>query len=848
MRASLDVKILALYGAISLVVCLIYISASVSVSGGDVVMPLDDTYIHFQYARQLADGQPYIYNPGESPTSGATSFLYPYLLAAGYLLGFKGLSLGLWAVGIGAVSLTISSWLVYRLARMASMPLWMATAWGGAFALSGLISWHFMSGMETSIIVTFTLATFYSFSAERQRLLIASATLLALSRPEGSIMAGLAVGIAGLRLIAYPRNNARNSPPSLRRALLLFAVPILAITVQPILNLALTGSISAMGAQAKSILGTIPFHWDDTVRRILDNFARIWREFATGTNGYYVPVFIAPLALVGILAGHTKTQRFYAGLLIVGWFVVVSAALATLDTAFWHFKRYQMPLIALLYPLSAWGAMAIAHHAEGRVKSWWSQKHLHRAAAVCVMFALFTATHPTSLEFYRLYKVNIRNMATQPLPMARWINENTLEGAVIAVHDVGLIRYLGERRTIDMVGLTTRGAADAWRNGPGAVAEFLMAHPPPPDYIAAYTTARGLNYLVETGLYGELLASFHADYAPADNVALAADFQGIYRVTWKNTPDDTRHIALPQAFSAGNHMLLHRINVGNLDSEARYAYTWHSDRLSHGFATEVYELTHVGCTEESLCRRLDGGRRIDNEERFEIRVDSRQPLLLVTRLHPGQHGKFTVYVNDRRVATRWIPEIPGQWLEVATYIPPEYVSPHMTFRIVPEMPDGHAYMPYTHWVYVIEPPVPEPAKQEIADFQNGAIRLIRADRTVTGDTLSVVLDWQTDGSAEGDYKLFVHLYDALDTPPVAQQDGYAGGGTLPPGNWLPGTYTDTLMLDITGLLPGVYTIAVGFYDPYTFERLVPTVVDGHTWTDENSRRLFIGEVEKINNE
>ncbi len=49
-------------------------------------MPLDDAYIHFQYARSIATGQPYAYNPGLPPTSGATSFLYPYLLALGYLI------------------------------------------------------------------------------------------------------------------------------------------------------------------------------------------------------------------------------------------------------------------------------------------------------------------------------------------------------------------------------------------------------------------------------------------------------------------------------------------------------------------------------------------------------------------------------------------------------------------------------------------------------------------------------------------------------------------------------------------------------------------------------------------
>src|SRR5512145_661208 len=87
------------------VVFLAYVCASLTAGRGEPVMPLDDVYIHFQYAKQIAAGQPYVYNPGLPPSSGATSFLYPYLLAVGYLLGFQGLNLGLWAMGLGALAL-----------------------------------------------------------------------------------------------------------------------------------------------------------------------------------------------------------------------------------------------------------------------------------------------------------------------------------------------------------------------------------------------------------------------------------------------------------------------------------------------------------------------------------------------------------------------------------------------------------------------------------------------------------------------------------------------------------------------------------------------------------------------
>ncbi len=124
-------------------------------------MPLDDVYIHFQYARQMAAGQPYVYNPGLPPTSGATSFLYPYILAVGYLVGFQGLNLGLWAMLVGMVALVLSTWLVYRLILRFDAPEWLAVLIAVLFAVSGPVSWHFMSGMETGLVVLFTLATLY---------------------------------------------------------------------------------------------------------------------------------------------------------------------------------------------------------------------------------------------------------------------------------------------------------------------------------------------------------------------------------------------------------------------------------------------------------------------------------------------------------------------------------------------------------------------------------------------------------------------------------------------------------------------------------------------------------------
>lgn len=56
---------------------------------GHAAAALDDAYIHFQYARALAEGHPMRFQAGEPMSSGATSTLWPALLAPFWALGAR---------------------------------------------------------------------------------------------------------------------------------------------------------------------------------------------------------------------------------------------------------------------------------------------------------------------------------------------------------------------------------------------------------------------------------------------------------------------------------------------------------------------------------------------------------------------------------------------------------------------------------------------------------------------------------------------------------------------------------------------------------------------------------------
>jgi hypothetical protein len=822
-----------LFCVIAGITFLAYVFASLAGGRGELLMPLDDAYIHFQYARQLAAGQPYVYNPGLPPSSGATSFLYPYLLAIGYVIGFQGLNLGLWAMAIGALALVASSWLVYLLSRQYDAPEWMAVLLAVLFSLTGPVSWHFMSGMETGLAVLLTLLTLYMVVRQSLRGVVAAASLLALIRPEGGILTLLTMAVLLLQ--------SRRVSPSLRvrgggwGEGLIGLVPFLAIAAQPLVNLSFTGSPIASGSAAKSLFGIVPPYLDVILARIVENFLRMWLEFATSTStreGLYLAYPIALLAVVSMVSLLRQPEKRLTGLLVLGWLLASTLAVATLDTAFWHFKRYQLPLIALFFPLAAWEGAALWQIADSqRVK---------KAAAYTLSGLMLALTLWTGAQFLHHYALNAHYIYLQPLQMARWLDANTPPASVVAVHDTGLIRYLGGRATIDMVGLTTPGAAAYWRNGPGAVAEFLMQERP--DYIASYGHGHGLGLgmLADTSLYGEPLASFPVVLDDRYNVALAAAQQAIYRPTREAIERGNTSLQ-PYNFNywANGSLGSAEIDVADLASEARANYRWHNSERLPGFPTEVRELDYVSCAIED-CLVADGGRLINGEEWFDLDTfydsGSAWNVILVTRVHPVYAGTFDVYANDVLVGTRWIPAVPGNWLEIATFIPEDVATDPTRIRIVPHVRNGY-YMPYYHWAYSMDSVTPIPENVQ-STYQNGAIALASTALDLRPNTSQVAVnfDWYTPGTAQGDYIVFVHLYNQAGEL-VAQADERPGDGTLPPGNWLPGMIHDTMEVDVSDVPPGSYRVAIGLYNPVTLERLPPDS------GGDADNRLFIGEVE-----
>jgi hypothetical protein len=557
----------------------------------------------------------------------------------------------------------------------------------------------------------------------------------------------------------------------------------------------------------------------------------MWSELLQGRSpdfGAYTSPLLAEVALASLLVGcwlAWRKRKLNPSVLALAWILVLSAAVATLDTAFWQFKRYQLPIMALFFPAAAWGCGALGRVFESHTRLRWARWAL---PALILIPSIFT-----TVTFARNYRDNVSVVHDQQVPMARWVSDNLPEDARIGVHDVGLMRYFGDRALYDVVGLTTPGPAEAWRQGPGAIYETMAHSEYRPDYFAIYPDVQGLRYLVNAGVFGDVLQEFPVDLPP-HNVAAATNYQAVYRADWSNTYDQEQ---LQQAITLDTvtgMQLVDQLDVANLDSESDHDYEWWFDGTTPGFVSEVYRHSTLACDLDN-CFATDGGRVLTGGEEFTLNTIPGEDLLLVTRVHGRTSAPLSVRVHGKQIAQRVQPEVPGQWVEVITLIPSDQItSRHTDIRIEA---DG-VYMPYYHWAYQgeFEPDIPDNV-EPIATFGE-SVRLLDYEITRQTDRFTVDLQWLGDAPDSGDGVVFVHLYGDIHREPVAQVVSRPAGGVLPPANWLAGTLQDSYTVMIPAdLPPGTYSIAIGMFESATGGRY-PVVGEGA----DADGRLFIGEI------
>jgi hypothetical protein len=808
------ILLIALLGVVSSV----YITIAFTTADGRPVAPLDDAYITYQYARQMARGYPYQYNDGDPPTTGMTSPLFGFLLAGVYLLGFTGERLVTFAVAAGVIWLGLIAWLTYRLASH----LTTETGWSLIAAvlvlLSGPVQWACFNGMETGLFTVLTLAALDAFLTGRTAWCALWLGLAGLTRPEGLILIGL-IWVATLA------EDLRNSRVVRWKQLGLLSAAVGVGLVPFLINWTLTGTTSAAGLQAKSWWFSVPRYPEDVIRFTLTSLRKIIVVRFLGWESperWFLPPGLLLLAVPGwISLGMQRRWKLLS--VTVLWFLVGTLSTATLMTATWHLGRYQVPFVPLVIALAACGLTFLARRTAQR----WQ-----RALLGLAVFLLLSLSLYASLRFVRAYRSAANTMVRQQLAIAEWVQENLPPDARVGVHDIGSLRYLGQRATYDLIGLATADAAIAWRHGAGSVFELMEHSPMRPDYFAIYPDIFFIPYLAATDLFAEEL--FRVEVPNYSGVTSAGSTQGVWRADW-HLADTSTGLSTSSGEQFYQPDVLERtagfrpvdtLDVADLNDEAAHDVEWWHDARPSGWPTEVWQLTYRDLPEREV---LDGGRLLTGGISFEVATRPGEPLQIVARLHTQEAGAVRVEVDGRDVGCWAYPAAPGQWLETVFWVPAEAITgPRTRFALRVEVsnPDFRYYAPYHFWF--LQGAVEIEHRVEVA-FDRG-FRLLGFDLPEQiwhpGDVVPVTLYWQATVPTQSEAKVFLHLYDANGNL-GPQSDGWAFRGTRPPHTWYPGEIVfDPRPLALpTDLQPGQYSLEVGLYNPDGVVRL-PAYRDG----------------------
>ncbi|MCC7208006.1 MAG: hypothetical protein IT323_11915, partial [Anaerolineae bacterium] len=130
-----------------------YVATAAS-AAGEPGFPLDDSWIHQTYARNLAQTGQWAFIPG-APSAGSTSPLYTALLAAGYALKVPYMA---WATLLGAAALALCGLVGARIAERTFPEQREIGLWTGlALVTAWHLAWAAASGMETMLFGALTL-------------------------------------------------------------------------------------------------------------------------------------------------------------------------------------------------------------------------------------------------------------------------------------------------------------------------------------------------------------------------------------------------------------------------------------------------------------------------------------------------------------------------------------------------------------------------------------------------------------------------------------------------------------------------------------------------------------------
>ncbi|PYT07815.1 MAG: hypothetical protein DMF49_07045 [Acidobacteria bacterium] len=465
-------------------------------------LPLDDAWIHLVYARSIARAEPFQYNPGEWET-GSTSPLWALVLSPAIALGLPPVASGKL---LGILFTAAASAVGYRLGTHLGDSL-AGLMFAAAMPLLPYLDFAAVSCTEVPLFIFLLLVTIDLAVTERWRWAGAAAGLAILARPEGYLLLPLLGITLAVRFLA-----SRSSDQTPWRKLLLDGGSALApalLVITPWVGYCLWASGKPLPATFYSKAQWLGFLNIDQLQKI-GGFLLFQPFSGSSIPNPLLKAAGAAAGTVLFAAGLTALYRsgpaafvllglfspvFYYALsleLPLGFFAELMRAGSLLN---FYYSRYMLPGLAPFLLTSLIGLFSLERLLTSRFSSSSfsssQQETAPRPAApqrragsrpaasrteksprenkesagsfgaarivlgvVFLILPVFSAVHLHSL-LIPVYSWNCQNIEELDAAAGKWIAANLPENVTVASSDGGAIRYFGERRIVDLVGLNT---------------------------------------------------------------------------------------------------------------------------------------------------------------------------------------------------------------------------------------------------------------------------------------------------------------------------------------------------------------------------------------------------------
>lgn len=656
---------------------------------GEWSAPLDDVFIHFDFARATARGYPFQWSEGNGYSSGGTSLLYPFVLSFGYWIGYRDLSLMAWAAIVACVctfALLLTARRMFRNLPVATSYLVIPSILG-----IGVLSWSLFSGMEVALFLALWGAALVAWDDlvtgppdDRERPTLYAGIvgfwgmLLVATRPEAaSVVFVFAVTAA----VALGKRRGLKRGLS---TLALCAVPgALVVIGQSLANLLITGDTTAAGALVKLEL----HHPHLNRQQVLDAWWFHVRYQFMRVGDYHlssVPVLgFLPYAFALLSLAFHRTRRY--GVVLVGSAVLWVLIVALNGQVRWQNERYTMPALAWIMLAAALAIGAVlsgrpALGARGRRLFWTG------TSVTLIAWAAFGWFHIDRLRdqvwFFGRASRNIRDQHVRTGRLLRAVHPPARR---VLVGDAGAIPYVSDLPALDIIGLGgfhNMPFARATRQGVGAAVELIERIPADarPDVLAIYPSWWGTFPLWFGDVLGEVPVT--------GNVICGGASKVIYRPRWKLLDGSNA----PFTTSKGMRVV-DSVDVADIVSEKSHGYV-----LSG--AVGYVEMKLLPHPEDEPRDVFDAGRLAPQGVAQSFVVRGLQPgraAQVLFRAAPTTTSTISVQVNGAQQ-----PDItlkPGaKWQESALQLPASIVQSVSNIRVVSKQSEHVLYH-----VFVLQP-------------------------------------------------------------------------------------------------------------------------------------------------